>query len=194
MRSQMHAVGRPRRARGRVVAVAVVLAALAMLAGAGAAQPAEIVPSLGLSRPVEGGGDSKLYTGLALRESILPLVRGELGVAYRSESRFDDQLRVRSWPVMASLYLTPVPTLYGGAGVGWYHTTFDYRTESPLLRDETKQLFGVHVGGGMQVPLAAAALDLNGRYVMLRDQQSRLVPEEFDPDFWTLALGVAIRF
>lgn len=194
MRSQMHAVGRRRGARGRAVAVAVVLAALAMLAGAGAAAAGEIVPSLGLSKPVEGGGDSKLYMGLALRESIAQILKGELGVAYRGESRFDDQLRVRSWPVTASLYLTPVPTLYGGAGVGWYHTTFDYRTETPLLQDETKQLFGVHVGGGMQVPLAAAALDLNGRYVMLRDQESRLVPEDFDPDFWTLSLGLAIKF
>lgn len=192
MRSQQRSKWRSRCTGSRLLVAVAVLAVLAVAARPAAA--GEIVPSLGLSKPVEGGGDSKLYMGLALRESIAPILKGELGVAYRGESRYDDQLRVRSWPVTASLYLTPVPTLYGGAGVGWYHTTFDYRTETPLLQDETKQLFGVHVGGGMQVPLAAAALDLNGRYVMLRDQRSRLVPEDFDPDFWTLSLGLAIKF
>jgi hypothetical protein len=48
------------------------------------------------------------------------------------------------------------------------------------------------LGGGFQVPLApTVALDLGGRYVMLRDQQSHLVPETFDPDFWMLSLGLA---
>lgn len=192
MRSQKRSYRWSRRAGPRVASLVAMLATLALAAGVAAA--AEIVPSIGLTKPAEGGSDAKLLTGVALRESIMPLLVGELGLAYRSESRFDDQLRIRSWPLTASLYLKPVPALYGGAGVGWYQTTFDYRNESPLLRDETKQLFGVHVGGGMQVPLAAAALDLNGRYVMLRDQESRLVPEEFDPDFWTLALGLAIKF
>jgi opacity protein-like surface antigen len=97
------------------------------------------------------------------------------------------------WPVTASLYLRPVPALYAGAGVGWYHTTFDYASGVPLA-DETHQDFGVHVGGGFQVPLGAgAAVDLNGRYVMLRDQDSHLVPEKFNPDFWTTSIGLAFK-
>jgi len=192
MRKQQSRFRWPRRAPAHVIALAAALSALVLLAGASAA--AEFVPSIGITKPVDGGTDAKLLTGLALRDNLAPILKGELAVAYRSESRFDDQLKVRSWPVTASLYLTPVPALYGGAGVGWYQTTFDYENNTPLLQDETKQLFGVHVGGGMQVPLAAAALDLNGRYVMLRDQESRLVPEEFNPDFWTLALGLAFKF
>ena len=51
------------------------------------------------------------------------------------------------------------------------------------------------VGGGLRVPLApSAALDLNGRYVFLEEQNSRLVPSQFDPDFWTTSVGLAIRF
>jgi hypothetical protein len=157
------------------------------------ARGAEIVPSLGITRPVDGG-DAHLYTGLAIRGDVAPLLEGELGVAYRSESRFDDQLRVRSWPITASLYLRPVTALYAGAGVGWYQTTFAYADGVPL-GDETKQDFGVHVGGGIELPLGpGAGLDLNGRYVMMRDQQSRLVPEKFNPDFWTTSLGLAVRF
>lgn len=182
----------PRSAHAPLSGLVAVAAVLALAAGTAAA--AEIVPSIGVTRPVNGGSDSKVLVGLALRDNLAPLLMGEIGVAYRSESRYDGQLEVRSWPVTASLYLTPVPALYGGAGVGWYHTTLDYSNNLPLLSDETKQLFGVHVGGGMQVPLSAAALDLNGRYVMLRDQESRLVPEKFDPDFWTLSLGLAFKF
>jgi hypothetical protein len=193
MRKQQSPFRWPRCAHAHVIAFAAALSALAILAGASAA--AEFVPSIGITKPVDGGTDAKVLTGLALRNDIAPILMGELAVAYRSESRFDDQLHVRSWPVTASLYLKPVPTLYGGAGVGWYQTTFDYENDTPLLlEDETKQLFGVHVGGGMTVPMSAVGLDLNGRYVMLRDQESRLVPEEFNPDFWTLSLGLAFKF
>jgi len=162
-------------------------------AGAAPARAAEIVPNVGMTKPVNGGGDATIYGGLAVRGSLAPMLDSEIGVAYRSESRFNDQLRVRMWPVTASLYLRPVPALYAGAGVGWYHTTFDYASGVPLA-DETHQDFGVHVGGGFQVPLGAnAAVDLNGRYVMLRDQDSHLVPEKFNPDFWTTSIGLAFK-
>lgn len=39
-----------------------------------------------------------------------------------------------------------------------------------------------------------AALDLTGRYVFMKDQESRLVPETFNPDFWTMSLGLALKF
>lgn len=179
----------------RLHAVAVIAAVVLLVMTCGTAAATELVPSLGLTRPVDGGQDAKLSTGLALRGELNPLMKGEIGVSYRSESRFDDQLKVRSWPVTASLWLTPLPVVYAGAGVGWYQTTLDYVNNTPLLQDETKQMFGVHVGGGLEVPVgAAAAVDLNGRYVMLRDQQSRLVPQTFNPDFWTMSLGLALRF
>jgi opacity protein-like surface antigen len=103
-------------------------------------------------------------------------------------------LHVRMWPITASLYLSPVPALYAGAGVGWYNVTFDYDDTLPI-EDETNQEFGVHLGGGLQVPLApSAAVDLNGRYVFMREQESPLVPESFDPDFWATRLGLAFKF
>lgn len=178
--------------RGRLLIAAFLLLSLIMV-GVGIARAGEIVPSVGISRPVDGDADSQIYGGVAVRENLLPLVRGEIGVAYRSESRFDDQLRIRSWPITASAYLTPGP-LYAGGGVGWYQTTFDYKSTVPLA-DETKQEFGVHLGGGIELPLGPnAGVDLNGRYVMMREQESRLVPEKFDPDFWTTSVGLAFKF
>jgi opacity protein-like surface antigen len=138
-----------------------------------------------------------VFGGLAVRAPLLPFLATEIGVSYRTESRFDDAMELRMWPVTASLWVAPIPGLYAGAGVGWYNVTRHYdqdRVPFPIS-DETSQEFGVHVGGGLTVPVASkVGLDLNGRYVMMRDQQSRLVPEEFDPDFWTSSLGLAIRF
>src|SRR5215204_5316691 len=163
----------------------------ALLLSAGPAAAVEIIPSVGLTRSVDSD-DTESLLGLALRGSLVgQVVKTEIGAQYRSESLYGGDLSVRQWPVTASVWLSPVPSLYAGAGVGWYHTTYDYEDELGL-EDNTEQGFGVHVGGGLRVPLIPqAALDLQGRYVFLQDQESQLVPESFDPDFWSLSLGVA---
>jgi opacity protein-like surface antigen len=180
------------RRRGRV-ALGVFLSLAVLTLGARAAGAGEIVPSLGVTKTVNGDVDAKMYGGVAFRADLLPMVRTEIGAAYRSESRYGDRLKLRQWPITASLYLAPVRGLYAGGGVGWYHTTYDYASSVPV-QDETHQQFGVHLGGGLQVPLGErVGVDLNGRYVMLRDQQSHLVPEKFDPDFWQTSVGLAFR-
>jgi len=177
--------------RIRALIGAIILVVVVLL-GMRVAHAGELVPSIGLSKGVDGGSDIKTFAGVALRSGFLPLTKTEIAVFYRSESRFNDQLKVRMIPVTASLYLAPVSVIYAGGGVGWYHTKFDYRDDVPVS-DETKEQFGVHLGGGFQVPLGPAALDLGGRYVMLRDERSRLVPEKFKADFWTASLGLAIK-
>jgi hypothetical protein len=53
----------------------------------------------------------------------------------------------------------------------------------------------MHVGGSLRVPLApAAVVDLHGGHAILCDQQSRLVPQHFNPDFWTATLGQSFGF
>ena len=161
------------------------------------ARPAEIIPAVGLTRAVNGGDKVETYGSLGLRAGIMPMVKSEIGVAYRSESRFNEQLTVRTWPITASLWLQPIPALYAGGGVGWYQITNDYDQSKIAfpVQDNTHSEFGIHLGGGLRVPLApAAAVDLNGRYVMMREQESPLIPEKFNPDFWTTSLGLAIGF
>jgi hypothetical protein len=166
-----------------------------LLFGIGAARAAELVPSVGLTRSTSGDGDLKTFAGLALRGSVVPLVKSEIGIAYRNEPYFGDNLNVKMWPVTASLWLAPLPTMYFGGGVGWYHTTYDYK-EGLGFQDETSQEFGTHVGGGLNIPLvpAVASLDLNGRYVKLRDKDSPIAPGGLEQSFWSTALGVAIKF
>jgi opacity protein-like surface antigen len=155
---------------------------------------AELVPSYGLTRQVNGGDQVKGMFGLALRGNIIPnLLQSEIGAGYRTEDMNNDAVHVKQWPITASLLLSPMNVVYADAGVGWYHTTYDY--QDPLLSDQTVQKFGVHLGGGLKVPVAPrVALDLSGRYVKLQDQESRLIPQKFDPSFWTLSAGFALKF
>ena len=170
------------------------LAAALVVAPAERALAGEIIPSVGLTRSVDGD-EAKSLVGLALRGSLIPgVVKTEVGVQYRQESLYNGDLKLRQWPVTASLWLSPVPALYAGAGVGWYQTTFDY-ADNTGIGDTTHQDFGVHVGGGVRVPIVPHAnLDLNGRYVFMQDQESHLIPEKFNPDFWSMTAGLAIGF
>jgi hypothetical protein len=166
----------------------------ALIASAGPASAVEIIPSYGLTRSVDSD-DTESLLGLAVRGSLIPgVLQTEIGAQYRSESLYGGDLKTKQWPVTASLWLSPIPSLYAGAGVGWYQTSFDYEDDLGL-EDHTEQEFGVHVGGGLRVPIVPqAALDLQGRYVFLQDQESQLIPESFDPNFWSLSLGLAIGF
>jgi hypothetical protein len=157
-----------------------------------AGRAVEIVPSVGLTRSVDSE-ETRSQIGVALRGRVIPgLIGSELGVGYRKSDYSGGALRMTQVPVTVSLLATPVPNLHGDLGAGWYITRFDYR--DALLKDETKQKFGVHVGGGFKIPLApGVAADVTGRYVFLERQESRLVPGTFNPDFWTLSLGLAFR-
>jgi opacity protein-like surface antigen len=87
--------------------------------------------------------------------------------------------------------------LYAGGGVGWYRTTYDLR--NPDFKDATTDKIGVHLGGGVTVPLTPAlGLDLNGRYIFMQKDNKltwpTVLPKEFNPDFWSASLGLAIKF
>ena len=178
----------------RALIGALLLLALLLLGVNAARAAGQIVPSVGLTKAVDGDDETQISGGLAVRGTIAPLFMGEIGASYRNDEFFGGALDVRQWPVTASLYLTPIPAIYAGGGVGWYHTTFDYEEETGIP-NSTSEEFGVHLGGGLQIPLmSVAALDLSGRYVFMQDQEARLVPATFDPDFWTTSIGLAIKF
>ena len=189
MRSRINI--RPSRGAATVARKLMFLIAVSVLV-CSAAEAAEIVPSVGLTRSIDGD-DTKSLVGIALRSPLLPVVlQSEIAVGYRQEEYFGGELKTKMWPVTVSALLTPLPVLHADAGAGWYNTTFDYK--DPLLKDETKQKFGVHAGGGLRMPFTPiTALDLTGRYVWLQKQESRLVPQKFDPNFWTMSLGLAIK-
>src|SRR3972149_2956141 len=92
----------------RILIGALVLLAV-LLVGIQAARAAEIVPSVGIARATSGDGESKTFAGLARRTSLLPMVKSEIGIAYRNEPYNNGDLNVKMWPVTASVWLTPLP-------------------------------------------------------------------------------------
>ena len=186
-------------AAARFLAGTLLMAVLVSAAAAASTTPSlQLIPSVGLAKSTaSNSGDAKFFGGLALRASILPILSAEGGIAYRDESYFNDNLKIRMWPVTASLWLTPAPAVYVGGGVGWYRTTYDLK-DNTLFKDITKDKIGVHLGGGVVVPLTPAlGLDLNGRYIfMQKDNELKWEtawPKEFNPDFWSASLGLAIK-
>jgi hypothetical protein len=146
-----------------------------------------------MTKAVDGNDDTRLSFGLGLRAPMAPFLDGEIGVGYRKDELFSGTIERTQWPITGSLWLKPTPMVYAGGGLGWYNTTLRYPNTS--LSSETTQDFGVHLGGGLSVPMVpSVSLDLNGRYVWLGDQASELPPSTFKADFWTTSLGLGVRF
>lgn len=172
--------------------------ALLILAGsisAGTVHAFQIIPSVGFTKSTDANaGDGNFSAGLALRAPLGSLFAAEGGISYREENYSGDDLTVRMWPVSASLWLTPASNLYLGGGLGWYRTTYDYRSEL-LIEDQTTSDIGLHMGGGVMLPLSPTlGLDFHGRYVFMQANDNIELPQTFDPDFWNASLGLAFKF
>lgn len=159
------------------------------------AHATELIPSIGITKSLDNSqGHVKGFGGLALRAPLSPFFDVELGVSYRQEEIIPDQLKLVMWPVTASLWVRPIPALYAGVGVGYYPVTFDY-ANNLNIKNFTDDQFGIHVGAGADVPIAPKlALDLHGRYVMLRESNAQLIPDSFNPDYWNASVGLAFKF
>jgi hypothetical protein len=186
--TQQRALGLPERGLiGGIVLVVLIFLGVSM------SHAAELVPSIGVSRGVDGGA-SHFTTGLALRTSMIPFVKGELGFQYRQDKLYNGAVNSTTWPVTASVWFAPIPFAYAGGGAGWYQSTLSMPGQT-LLASETQRTFGTHVGGGLSMPLAPMiGLDLNGRYVVLKERKSSLFATPYDPSFWSASLGLAVKF
>lgn len=182
--------------RGAIALIAV-SAGIGSLASQAGAAGIELVPSVGLQKSVKGSDEVKPYYGLALRAKVLPALKAEIGAAYRTDdfSSAAGDFTMKSWPITASLWLTPIPMLYAGGGVGWYNQSFEF-PEGSGIANRTRQDFGMHVGGGLNLPVApAVSVDLNGRYVFLPVKDDPVtVLKDWDPSFWTTSVGLAFHF
>jgi opacity protein-like surface antigen len=118
------------------------------------AQGTGIGPVLGYQK-ASGADEGNLMFGAALRLKFSPAIGAEGSINYRREKYADGLLTVKSWPVMASALLYPLPNVYGVLGGGWYNTTYEFDQEKlPMVSNKTKQEFGWHLGGGIEVPFS----------------------------------------
>jgi hypothetical protein len=173
--------------------MAALLSTILLAASTGTSRAMQFIPSLGFTKPTDAtAGNGQLSGGLALRGSLLPFLSLEGGISYRQESYANGD--VRMWPVTASLWLTPVPVVYAGGGVGWYRTSYDFQPGTGIA-DVTTSRAGVHVGGGLAIPLSRSiGLDLNARYIFMQADNTVQLPTQFNPDFWSTSFGLAIKF
>lgn len=108
--------------------------------------------------------------GVAWRLKLMPAIGVEASINYRQEKYGDGALTVRSWPVMVTGLLYPLPLLYAAIGTGWYSVTLDYDQDKlpSSFEDETTTKVGWHFGGGAELP-AGTKFKLIGdiRYVFL---------------------------
>jgi hypothetical protein len=127
----------------------------------------------GLYRTQDADG-LKPMGGAALRFKLSPFVGIEASVNYREESYSSGSIAVKSWPVMVTGLLYPVPPLYLAVGAGWYNTSVHYNVSpgSPgglaVPANETRQQPGWHIGAGVELPVFSF-VELVGdvRYVIL---------------------------
>lgn len=175
----------------KVLATTVLCVALIAAAGTAGAQSLVFGPQLGYYKATDADNGEAMY-GAALRLKILPFLGVEGSINYRQEDYGDNLVTVRSWPVMVTGLVYPMPFVYGALGAGWYNTTFDYNNDLTDLGSETKQEFGWHAGGGVELPLGTVA-KLTGdiRYVFL-DYSFADVPElpETDANFYVITVGL----
>lgn len=154
-------------------------------------------PQVGLYK-VQDADNMKLMGGVAVRLKLAQALGIEGSINYRQEEYSSGAIKVKSWPVMATGLLYILPIVYGAIGAGWYNSTIDYNIPStPLtptlnVTSETKQRFGWHFGGGVEVPVGSIA-KLTGdiRYVFL-DYKFQQIPGTGDlkSNFYVIGIGL----
>jgi len=164
----------------------------ALLATQVHAQSIGIGPQVGYYR-AQDADQGNFTGGVALRLKLVPFLGAEASIGYRQEKYADELLTVRSWPVMVTGLIYPLPMIYGAMGFGWYNTTIDYDQERvPLLKDETAQKIGWHFGGGVELPVGARfKLTADIRYVFL-NYDFKQIPGSGDlkSNFYVITAGL----
>lgn len=138
-----------------------------------AAQNLGFGPQVGIYK-AQDADNARVMGGAALRLRLSDALGLEGSINYREEAYSNGSVNVKTWPVMVTGLVYPIPLVYGAIGAGWYNTTIDYNFPPALLRgpidlsSETKQQFGWHFGGGVELPVGSKAKLVGDiRYVFL---------------------------
>lgn len=131
-------------------------------------------------------GDGNLMIGAAARIKLTSSLGAEGAIQYRQEDLGNGAVTVRSWPILVSGLIYPLPIVYGVVGAGWYNTTFEFDIQG--IDDETEQEFGWHFGAGVELPVGGSKLFGDIRYVFI-DYDFGNVPTTGDSNFYIISAG-----
>ena len=100
------------------------------------------------------GTDSERFTGGHIRAMLTPRTGIEVALDVRSETNEAETLRVKQYPLQASLLLFPTkgafaPYLLGGGG--WYTNRIETLDGDETILSETSRDFGWHGGFGLEL-------------------------------------------
>ena len=170
------------------------LLTLLLIVSLSQAQGIGLGPVLGIQKAADAE-NAKLMGGAALRLKLTPVLGVEGSINYRQEEFANDRITVKSWPVMVTGLLYPLPIVYGAVGAGWYNTTTEYDFSNLDIKEpesKTTQEFGWHFGGGVELPLGlVTTLTGDIRYVFLNyDFETVPGSEGTDSDFYMITVGL----
>lgn len=164
---------------------------IALMAAPVISQSVSLGPQVGYYK-AQDADEGNIMGGVAWRFKFTQMLGLEASINYRHEKYANDALTVRSWPVMVTALIYPLPVVYGAIGAGWYNTTYDYdQSRFSYLQDETTQEFGWHFGGGAELPVGSN-FKLTGdiRYVFL-DYDFKEIPGTgvLNSNFYVITVG-----
>jgi opacity protein-like surface antigen len=174
----------------KMITAAAVILSIALVVPQTNAQSLKIGPQVGYQK-AKDADDGKLMGGAALRLKLTSALGVEGAINYRQEKFNNGTLTVRSWPVMVTGLVYPLPIVYGAVGTGWYNTKFDFEPAGGAAGiEERKQDVGWHFGGGVELPLGNG-MKLGGdiRYVFLNYDFDKVPGVQVDRDFYVATVG-----
>lgn len=154
-------------------------------------------PQLGYYKSQDADNASVMIGG-ALRVKLSSSFGFEGSINYKREKFDDGNVKVTSYPVMATAMIYIIPIVYGAAGAGWYNVRYEYselyKSDEYGYKDETKQRFGYHLGAGAQLPVGNVVLTGDARYVFLDLKLDNLPSlKSFKSNFYVLTAGILFR-
>lgn len=184
------------RGAARFALAAGMLLLMAATAGAqGSASPRgslRLGPQVGFFKARDADAARAMW-GAALRLKVSEALGAEGSINYRVEEYQAGAVTVKSWPVMVTGLLYPIPMIYGALGIGWYNSSIDIGVMPGVtLASETHQDIGWHFGGGVELPLGSAATVVGDvRYVFLNyDFQNLPGSSGVKSDFYVIDVGL----
>jgi len=154
-------------------------------------------PQVGFYK-AQDADDVRIMGGAALRLKLSEALGVEASINYRKEAYSNGFVNATSWPVMVTGLVYPIPVVYGAIGAGWYNTSIDYNIPPGFLggpgtiTSETKQEFGWHFGGGVELPVGSVAKIVGDiRYVFLNyDFKSFPGSNGVNSNFYVITVGL----
>lgn len=178
-----------------MVKIGVLFLALACTVPAFSQSRVSLGPQIGIHKS-QDADNATVMGGAAARFQLMPGLGVEGSINYREETY--GYTTVKSWPLMVTGLIYPVPLIYGAMGTGWYNVTSVDNRYPPgysgpgISSSETTQKVGWHFGGGVELPLQNLGRIVGDvRYVFLDyDFQTFPGTNGVNSDFYVITAGL----